>query len=133
VTELHVPGKPIALPRQRHRIIKGKHGKLFVQTYTPANGPAAQWKRLIGRMAKTMWQQPLDGPLQINLEFVFQVKSKSQKWRIKTPDVDNLAKLVLDALNGIAYHDDKQVAALLACKTESTQSCGVIIGIKELE
>ena len=28
------------------------------------------------------------------------------------PDIDNLAKLVLDALNGIVYHDDKQVVKL---------------------
>jgi len=31
-------------------------------------------------------------------------------------DVDNMAKLVLDALNGVAYLDDKQVCKLLACK-----------------
>lgn len=28
------------------------------------------------------------------------------------PDVDNIAKCVLDALNGIAYGDDKQIAEL---------------------
>jgi Holliday junction resolvase RusA-like endonuclease len=28
---------------------------------------------------------------------------------IKKPDIDNLAKTVLDSLNGIAYHDDAQV------------------------
>ena len=27
------------------------------------------------------------------------------------PDADNLAKAILDALNGIAYHDDKQVVS----------------------
>ena len=31
-------------------------------------------------------------------------------------DVDNMAKFVLDALNGVGYHDDKQVAALLSIK-----------------
>ena len=130
--ELHVPGKPIALPRQRHRIVKCKHGKMFVQSYTPARGPAAQWKRIIAKMARTMFDQPLDGPLQVSIEFVFQVKSKPQAWRIKTPDVDNLVKLILDALNGIAYHDDRQVAVLMAAKTESVESCGAIISIKEL-
>ena len=28
------------------------------------------------------------------------------------PDADNIAKIVLDALNGVAYNDDKQVADL---------------------
>ena len=29
---------------------------------------------------------------------------------VKKPDVDNLAKTILDSLNGIAYHDDAQVS-----------------------
>lgn len=28
---------------------------------------------------------------------------------MKKPDVDNVLKVVMDALNGVAYHDDKQV------------------------
>lgn len=32
------------------------------------------------------------------------------------PDVDNLVKFVLDAMNGVAYTDDKQVARISACK-----------------
>lgn len=35
-------------------------------------------------------------------------------WR--TCDVDNVAKLVLDALNGVAYPDDRQVQRLNVCK-----------------
>ena len=35
---------------------------------------------------------------------------------IEKPDADNIAKLVLDALNGVAYHDDSQVSALLVVK-----------------
>lgn len=32
------------------------------------------------------------------------------------PDMDNIVKIVLDALNGVAYDDDKQVVQLLARK-----------------
>lgn len=32
--------------------------------------------------------------------------------RIMTPDLDNAAKAILDALNGLAYKDDKQVVSL---------------------
>lgn len=32
------------------------------------------------------------------------------------PDADNLAKSVLDALSGLLFHDDKQVASLVVTK-----------------
>lgn len=34
----------------------------------------------------------------------------------KRPDVDNMAKAVLDALNGIAWEDDSQIARLSITK-----------------
>lgn len=34
----------------------------------------------------------------------------------KKPDCDNVAKVILDSLNGIAYKDDKQVVALFVRK-----------------
>ncbi len=34
------------------------------------------------------------------------------------PDVDNIAKLVMDGLNGIAYEDDKQVTSLSVTKLD---------------
>ena len=37
----------------------------------------------------------------------------------KKPDCDNIAKIVLDALNGIAYHDDSQVVELVVQKRYS--------------
>lgn len=35
---------------------------------------------------------------------------------IQVPDIDNLAKSVLDALNGVAFVDDKQIVRLQAVK-----------------
>lgn len=37
----------------------------------------------------------------------------------KKPDCDNIAKIILDALNGIAYHDDSQVVELTVEKRYS--------------
>lgn len=34
----------------------------------------------------------------------------------KKPDIDNICKIVLDGLNGVAYADDKQVVSLSANK-----------------
>lgn len=39
----------------------------------------------------------------------------------KKPDVDNIAKIVLDALNGIAYKDDTQVVNLIVRKYYSNR------------
>ena len=34
----------------------------------------------------------------------------------KTPDIDNIVKIVLDWLNGVAYKDDKQVCKIVSTK-----------------
>ncbi len=40
------------------------------------------------------------------------------------PDIDNLAKFVLDALNGLVYHDDRQVVKLVVDQLlDSERSC----------
>lgn len=38
------------------------------------------------------------------------------------PDIDNIAKIVLDALNGVAYKDDKQVVKLGCFKRYAAES-----------
>lgn len=42
---------------------------------------------------------------------------------VSKPDVDNICKIILDALNGVAYKDDTQVIGLSISKkyTESTE------------
>lgn len=63
---------------------------------------------------------PQRGPTTIDIIAYFPIpKSRPKWWRalskdydmpyMKTPDVDNIFKVVADALNGIAYVDDKQI------------------------
>lgn len=56
-------------------------------------------------------------PIQIKITACFK-KAKSNKMQTPTlkPDTDNIAKIVCDALNGIAYHDDKQITSLMVNK-----------------
>lgn len=49
----------------------------------------------------------------------------------KKPDCDNLAKIILDSLNGIAYKDDSQVTVLHIAKEYGTQP-KVIVELKEI-
>ena len=48
------------------------------------------------------------------------------------PDCDNIEKIVLDALNGVAYEDDKQVVSLTCQKFYAEQS-RVVVDINEVE
>ena len=83
-------------------------------------------------------------PLQVEITANFPIPKRTPKnQRIdmlagcirptKKPDCDNIAKAILDALNGIAYHDDSQVVTLAVGKwyVPAGDEC-VIVTIKEV-
>ena len=41
----------------------------------------------------------------------------------KKPDLDNLVKAVLDALNGVAFEDDSRICSISAVKLYGTEPC----------
>ena len=49
---------------------------------------------------------------------------------LKKPDMDNIVKVVADALNGVAYHDDTQVILVSAKKAYSAME-GLDITVEE--
>lgn len=48
-------------------------------------------------------------------------------------DADNISKIILDALNGLAYYDDNQVTDLTIYKLYATtnEKVGVVVNIRE--
>lgn len=48
------------------------------------------------------------------------------------PDLDNAVKTVLDALNGIAYADDRQVAHIDASRFDGWDADGLVVEITPL-
>lgn len=65
-------------------------------------------------------------PLVVDIKAYFQIPKSTPKKRIpevlkgfpmKKPDIDNIAKIILDGLNGWAYEDDSQVITLLVTKS----------------
>jgi len=70
-----------------------------------------------------------DEPLEVYIECIFPCPKSSYRktqprmleWRTKKPDADNLAKAILDALNGIVYNDDSQVVNLHVKKLQGSQ------------
>ncbi len=49
----------------------------------------------------------------------------------KKPDADNIAKIILDSLNGLAYDDDKQIVDLRVFKRYS-DNAKVVVELEEI-
>jgi len=56
---------------------------------------------------------PLDGPIVVEIDFVMPRPAATPKRRtppaVKKPDVDKLARAVLDALTSVVWRDDSQI------------------------
>lgn len=113
---LIIPGEPTAKGRPRL-------GKGF--TYTPPK--TVNYETLVKELFIISKQEKLSGMLEVTIECYFSIpKSTSTKNNllmkaeiirpVKKPDLDNLAKICLDALNKLAYEDDSQVVSLLIKK-----------------
>jgi len=68
--------------------------------------------------AEKHFKKPLIGPIMVSMIFYMDRPASRRKdvWVPTTPDLDNLEKAVLDALNGVAYEDDRFVVAKNAQK-----------------
>lgn len=124
----HVPGKPQGKSRARtyYNANAGKH-----VSSTPDKTV------LYENFIKERYLQKSDGayleagtPVTLHIVARFlPPKSKSKKVKqqmlngeilpLKKPDMDNIVKVVADALNGVAYHDDTQVVLVVAKKAYS--------------
>ena len=119
-------------PRFAHR---GNH----VTTYTPDCTRAYEdavrlaWNSAGGKM--------LDGPVAVRITAYQALPKRATRAQraaaergeispIRKPDLDNIVKIVLDALNGHAYRDDTQVVQLEArkCYTAEESHIAVIVG-----
>ena len=113
--ELTIPAVPVAQPRQRHRVVKTKAGKVFSTNYTPKSDPVNTFKATVRMMAQAKYKgPPLTGPVRVDCVFVFP-RPASKVWKTRDmpryphtvkPDRDNCDKAVLDALKGTVLVDD---------------------------
>jgi len=118
-----VPGQPIAKSRPKFARV----GK-FVKTYTPKQ--SLNFEQKVGYYAAQalvgMDTQLLDMPVKIIVDFFFsRPKSRQRKKnagltlpRTVKPDIDNLAKSILDGLNKVAFRDDALVYCMDIAKFE---------------
>lgn len=131
-----VEGKPVGKGRPRFKRVGN-----FVQTYTPAN--TAEYERLVKLRFQNAGGAITDKPVKIEIVACFAPpKSARKKDKIemlanrilpeKKPDVDNIAKIILDALNQVAYKDDAQVIELFVKKRYAAEA-KVFVHIEEIE
>ena len=105
-----VHGEPVAQPR--HRI--ASRGR-FATAYIPKSHAIHAWKWSIEEAAREEaervgWVPVKNQPLAISMWFQFsRSRSNKTEWHTQRPDLDNLAKAVLDALHGILFLDDSAV------------------------
>lgn len=129
-----VDGKPIAKARPR----VARNGVI----YTPKTTQDAE-RRIRDAFLEAVEHSDYEfdeGSVCVNIDFIFAPPKSTTKARAKTiigeprpkkPDVDNLCKTVLDALNGFAWDDDNQVTHLSARKVYGTED-STIVTIEEL-
>ena len=108
-----LPMRPLSKLRPR----LGKGGRVITPKAT-----RTYERELALRAGVELGGETLLGPLELHLEFVFARTDSSPKGegrlpRTCIPDIDNLAKAVMDGLSAArAWEDDRQVSRLTAAK-----------------
>lgn len=131
-----VEGKPTGKGRPRFRRIGN-----FVQTYTPEK--TSEYEKLVRIRFQNAGGQITDKPVRVEIVALFAPPKSTRKrdkaemlasrvLPVKKPDCDNIAKIILDALNKIAYIDDAQVIELVVKKRYSAEA-KVNVHIEEIE
>lgn len=118
-----VPGDPVPQPRPR---VSTRGG--FARAYVPAKHPVHAYRDAVARAAQASGLCKTDEPLSVVVDAVFgRPKSHMNKGGVKgtaprlpRPDVDNLGKSVLDALQAV-IGDDTCVARLVVEKSYGEQ------------
>lgn len=130
-----VIGKPVPKARPRFDAINKR-------IFTPKSTIA--WQKLIAATGAQIFKSPPHaGPIALKMIFFMAPPSKWRKSKrlaafqglvehIGTPDIDNLAKAVMDGLNGVIYRDDGQVVNL-ECKKKYGFPARVIVEVNLCE
>jgi Holliday junction resolvase RusA-like endonuclease len=133
-----VPGSPVGKGRPRFSTVAG-HARAFTPAKTASYENAV---RILASQAMA-GRAPLAGAVSVNIDAFFAIPSswsnkkhnaailESIRPTVK-PDIDNCIKIILDAMNGIAYNDDKQVVHCVFRKYYSARP-HVFVTFSEIE
>ena len=119
-----VPGEPVPQPRPR---VSTRGG--FARAYVPSKHPVHAYRAAIAEEAAKAGVEETDEPIEVIVDAVFsRPKSHLTKRGVKPsapqlprPDVDNIAKAILDALQDV-MGDDTNVRRLVVEKSYGTEA-----------
>jgi len=100
------------------------------------------WRNLVASTAQEAVNAPLSGPVKLDVHFVMpyrkgdldkhgEPKAKAPYWHTTKPDTTKMLRAVEDALKGIAWLDDSQVAIQYCTKTYG-KTPGATVSIYQL-
>ena len=119
MTTFHVPGTP-APQGSKNAYVRGGRAVLV-----ESSKKVPAWRAAVAEAATQNCGELIDGPVDLTIEFVLPRPKSWRKGRDEPmtarPDVDKLARAVLDALTGIAFKDDSQVVRLSATKRRARE------------
>ena len=133
--QIFIPGKPKG--KQRPRVYRG-------HAFTPQE--TKDYELMIANLYRALHGKMIDGYVSVEIYVLYLVpksytKKKCEQIRRREilpavkPDIDNIIKIVLDGLNGVAYKDDAQVIEVKARKAYvfREQDEGVLVYIEEIK
>ena len=123
-----VQGEPVPQPRPR---VSTRGG--FARAYVPAKHPVHAYRKQIAAEATKAGLEPQSEPVEVIVEAVFvRPKSHMTKKGVKPtapklprPDVDNIAKAILDSLHDV-MGDDTNVRLLTVGKAYGNESRTIV-------
>ena len=127
--------KPIGKARPR---FDSRTGRVYTPTATRSFEEKVKWSFTSKYNIAT---EPSTKPFKAKIIAIFKpaesLSKKKQEELIykinyaKKPDVDNIAKIILDSLNGFVYKDDSQVTELLIKKDYGQENL-IIVELEEI-
>lgn len=134
--QFHIDGDPVPKGRPKFTKVGG-----FVRTYTPKKTADYETK-VRGTAQEAMGPTDvLETPVAVYLYIRLPIPQSHSKKRqeaclsgrekpIKKPDIDNLAKSILDGMNRVVWKDDSQIVSLHVTKVYASAG-GVDVLVKE--
>lgn len=123
-----VPGVPV--PQGSMRLLRDKQGNPYM---THASSRLSAWRRKVSGYLEG-WE-PLGGAVKVVCCFELpRPSSVRRRWPTVKPDVDKLARAVLDAIEASGLlQTDAQVTSLIATKTYATGEPRLLLTLEEYE